>query len=80
MVRLMLFQLNFFRFSSVKGEVIPQIINSQFRSEDPAQAQNGSSLSTEEEKEKGTINILDFWTPKMFAVITLKFIQRSFYR
>ena len=37
----------------MKGEVIPQIINSQFRSEDPAQSQNESSLSTEEEKEKG---------------------------
>lgn len=45
-------------FSSIKGELIPHIINSQFKSEDSPETLNESGPNTEEEKEKDIYDYL----------------------
>lgn len=45
-------------FSSIKGELIPHIVNSQFKSEDSPETQNQSSSNTEEEKERDLYSYL----------------------
>ena len=42
-----------FRFSSIKGELIPHLINAQFKTEESQEDLDQSNSNTDVEKEKG---------------------------
>ena len=42
-----------FRFSSIKGELIPHLINAQFKTDESQEDLDQSNSNTDEEKEKG---------------------------
>ena len=44
-----------FRFSSIKGELIPHLINAQFKPEESQEDLDQSNSNTDVEKEKGKV-------------------------